>query len=86
MKTSIGTTQCTWKHPHNIVFLDWDGVIQVKDKQSGLVVQGMEDECDEEEVVHIVRFEVVTDKSDEDRGKTHSDIRSLRLTNQSQSR
>ena len=34
MKTSIGTTQCTWKHPHNIVFLDWDGVIQVKDKQN----------------------------------------------------
>lgn len=42
---------------------------QVKDKQSGFVVQGMEDGCDEEEVVHIVRFEVVTDKSDEDGGE-----------------
>ena len=34
MKTTIGTTHCTWNHPHNIVFLDWDGVIQVKDKQN----------------------------------------------------
>ena len=42
---------------------------QVKDKQSGLVVQGMEDGCEEEEVVHIVRLEVVTDKSDEDGGE-----------------
>ena len=38
---------------------------QVKDKRSGLVVQGMEDGCEEEEVVHNVRFEVVTEKSDD---------------------
>lgn len=35
---------------------------QVKDASSGLVVQGMEDGSEEEEVVHIVRFEVVTDE------------------------
>ena len=39
---------------------------QVKDKHSGRVIQGMEDGSDEEEVVHIVRFEVVTDESQED--------------------
>lgn len=36
---------------------------QVKDISSGRVVQGMEDGSEEEEVVHIVRFEVVTDMS-----------------------
>jgi len=34
---------------------------QVKDTASGHVVQGMDDGSEEEEVVHIVRFEVVTD-------------------------
>lgn len=37
---------------------------QVKDKNTGKVVQGMEDDCDEEEVIHLVRFEVVTDEND----------------------
>ncbi|KAL7538692.1 hypothetical protein ACHAXR_008728 [Thalassiosira sp. AJA248-18] len=36
---------------------------QVKDTSSGNLVQGMEDGSEEEEVVHIVRFEVVTDES-----------------------
>jgi len=36
---------------------------QVKDTSTGRVVQGMEDGSEEEEVVHIVRFEVVTDES-----------------------
>lgn len=34
---------------------------QVKDKETGRVVQGMDDGEEKEEVVHIVRFEVVTD-------------------------
>ena len=38
---------------------------QVKNSKSGIVVQGMEDGCEEEEVLHIVRFEVVTDKSED---------------------
>lgn len=38
-------------------------IFQVKDANSGLVVQGMEDGSEEEEVVHIVRFEIVTDQS-----------------------
>ncbi|EED90836.1 predicted protein [Thalassiosira pseudonana CCMP1335] len=35
---------------------------QVKDRRSGDVVEGMQDGAEEEEVVHVVRFEVVTDK------------------------
>lgn len=35
---------------------------QVKDANSGIVIQGMEDGDEEEDVVHIVRFEVVTDQ------------------------
>lgn len=42
---------------------------QVKVAPSSVVVQGMEDECDEEEVVHIVRFEVVTDENHEEGGR-----------------
>ncbi len=37
---------------------------QVKDKNTGQVVQGMEDDCEEEEVIHLVRFEVVTDETE----------------------
>ena len=37
---------------------------QVKDASSGELIQGMEDGSEEEEVVHIVRFEVVTDKKE----------------------
>jgi len=36
---------------------------QIKDASTGQVVQGMEDGSEEEEAVHIVRFEVVTDGS-----------------------
>ena len=35
---------------------------QVKDVRTGEIVQGMGDDEDEEEVVHLVRFEVVTDR------------------------
>jgi hypothetical protein len=42
---------------------------QVKDGRSGIVLQGMEDGCEEEEVVHNVRFEVVTERNDGDDGK-----------------
>jgi hypothetical protein len=38
---------------------------QVKDRKTGKVVQGMEDDSAEEEVVHLVRFEVVTDEKNE---------------------
>ena len=38
---------------------------QVKDKNTGHVIQGMEDYAEEEEVVHLVRFEVVTDETEE---------------------
>ena len=36
---------------------------QIRDASTGCVIQGMQDECKEEEAVHIVRFEVVTDES-----------------------
>lgn len=39
--------------------------LQVKDDLSGTVLQGMGDECEEEEVIHVVRFEVVTQKSED---------------------
>ena len=38
---------------------------QVKDTQSGVILQGMDDEEEEEEVVHLVRFELVTDRGEE---------------------
>ena len=38
---------------------------QVKDALSGLVIQGMDDDEPAEEVAHNVRFEVVTEKSDD---------------------
>eukprot|EP00985_Skeletonema_marinoi_P033321 scaffold41018_cov146-Skeletonema_marinoi.AAC.4 len=37
---------------------------QVKDKNTGQVIQGMEDDCEEEEVIHLARFEVVTDEAE----------------------
>lgn len=42
---------------------------QVKDRSTGRVIQGMEDCCDEEEVVHLVRFEVVTDETEHGGGE-----------------
>ena len=41
----------------------------MKDVPSNDVVQGMEDGCDAEEVVHVVRFEVVTDEDHEEDGR-----------------
>lgn len=41
---------------------------QVKDARTGVVVQGMEDGQEEEEVVHMLRFEVVTTKDSSDDG------------------
>ena len=38
---------------------------QIKDAKTGEVIRGMEDGQEEEEVVHNVRFEVVTEKSDD---------------------
>jgi len=45
---------------------------QVVDKRTGVVVQGMEDGMAEEEVCHLVRFEVVTDRSSEDGAEKNS--------------
>ena len=42
---------------------------QVKDASSGSVLQGMEDGSEQEEVVHIVRFEIVTDESQDGAGR-----------------
>ena len=42
---------------------------QVKDASSGSVLQGMEDGSEQDEVVHIVRFEVVTDESQDGAGR-----------------
>lgn len=42
---------------------------QVKDVSTGEVVRGMLDGEDAEEVVHLVRFEVVTDKRDDGKGR-----------------
>ncbi len=38
-------------------------LFQVKDTSSGSVLQGMEDSSEQEEVVHKVRFKIVTDES-----------------------
>jgi hypothetical protein len=43
--------------------------IQVKDVRSGIVMQGMDGGREEEEVIHNVRFEVVTKTNDEEDGK-----------------
>jgi hypothetical protein len=43
--------------------------IQVKDARSGIVMQGMDGGREEEEVIHNVRFEVVTEKNDDEDGK-----------------
>jgi hypothetical protein len=40
---------------------------QVKDKNNGQVIQGMDDYAEEEEVVHLVRFEMVTDRCENGR-------------------
>jgi hypothetical protein len=37
---------------------------QVKDALTGTIIQGMEDEREGDEVIHVVRFEVVTEKED----------------------
>ena len=42
---------------------------QVKVAPNNVVVQGMEDKCDAEEVVHVVRFEVVTDEDHKEGGR-----------------
>lgn len=42
---------------------------QVKDASTGEVVRGMLDGEDPEEVVHVVRFEVVTDKTEDRKGR-----------------
>jgi len=39
---------------------------QLRDASSGLIIQGMEDGSEEEEVVHNVRFEVITEKNEGD--------------------
>lgn len=43
--------------------------VQVKDARSGIVMQGMDGGREEEEVIHNVRFEVVTEKNDDEDGK-----------------
>jgi hypothetical protein len=45
---------------------------QVKDVRTGEIVQGMEDDEDEEEVVHLVRFEVVTDRKKKDNNNNNN--------------
>ena len=42
---------------------------QVKDAVSGEILRGMEDEEEAEDVVHLVRFEVVTDKREDGQGR-----------------
>lgn len=42
---------------------------QVRDAATGEILRGMEDEDDAEEVAHLVRFEVVTDKKDDGQGR-----------------
>jgi hypothetical protein len=42
---------------------------QIKDALSGCVVQGMDDNSEQEEVVHIVRFEIVTDECQDGAGR-----------------
>ena len=42
---------------------------QIKDASSGCVVQGMDDGSEQEEVVHIVRFEIVTDECQDGAGR-----------------
>jgi hypothetical protein len=44
----------------------------VKDVRTGEIVQGMEDDEDEEEVVHLVRFEVVTDRKKKDNNNNNN--------------
>lgn len=45
---------------------------QVKDVRTGEIVQGMEDDSAEEEVVHLVRFEVVTDRKKKDNNNNNN--------------
>jgi hypothetical protein len=44
-------------------------LFQVKDASRGSVLQGMEDSSEQEEVVHIVWFKIVTDESQDGAGK-----------------
>ena len=41
---------------------------QLKDASSGELIDGMEDDSGEEDVVHNVRFEVITDRCEDDDG------------------
>jgi hypothetical protein len=41
----------------------------VKDASSGSVLQGMKDSSEQEEVVHIVQFDIVTDESQDGAGR-----------------
>ena len=52
---------------------------QVKDVRTGEIVQGMEDDEDEEEVVHLVRFEVVTDRKKDGNNNGERDIGSWKI-------
>jgi hypothetical protein len=52
---------------------------QVKDRNTGKVVQGMEDDSAEEEVVHLVRFEVVTDEKNENGEEGEREIGSWKI-------
>ncbi|KAL7459125.1 hypothetical protein ACHAWC_010840 [Mediolabrus comicus] len=45
---------------------------QVKDVRTGEIVQGMGDDEDEEEVVHLVRFEMVTDRKKKDNNNNNN--------------
>ena len=42
---------------------------QLKDASTGIVLQGMQDDDEEEEVVHNIRFEVVTQKGEDGQGR-----------------
>ncbi len=53
-------------------------LFQVKDTSSRSVLQGMEDSSEQEEVVHIVRFKIVTDESQDGSGR---DIVSWKIIN-----
>ncbi len=52
---------------------------QVKDVRTGEIVQGMEDDEDEEEVIHLVRFEVVTDRKKDNNNTGERDIGSWKI-------
>ncbi len=53
-------------------------LFQVKDTMSRSVLQGMEDSSEQEEIVHVVWFEIVTDESQDVAGR---DIVSWKIIN-----